>query len=244
MKRFGKPSKVKESNTILVSNIPASKNAISHVYNYFKKYGRINSIWVEGTEAIIVYDSIASATESLNDPMSLMNNRFIKIQYLHDQNKCKANLKQYIDTEKVDRFSKEVEDNIQELLQKTEQLKKEFFEQNKTKSLQYELSPEMENESDEEQENEKETETTIKINELQKQKTKLVIEVAKMAHKYKSNDENDSNDFQQQIQSYKDQIEEIQAKIDLYTYEENNDANKKLEEDKNDEEIVYKEVGD
>ena len=124
MKKFGKVNKLTESNTVLVSNIPASKNAISRVYNYFKKYGKINSLWVEGTEATIVYDSTVSARKALNDPMSLMNNRFIKIQYQYQENKCKANLKQYIDEEKVNKFSKEVNNNIQALIQNTEKLKK------------------------------------------------------------------------------------------------------------------------
>lgn len=267
MKRFGKANKTTESETILVSNIPPSKNAISRVYNYFKKYGRINSLWVEGTEATIVYDSITSARKALTDPMSFLNNRFIKIQYLTQQSNSKANLKQYIDNEKVDKFSKEVEDNIQRLLHNTEQLKKELFEQNKTKIQEEKFNSTEIDESDENQsnkqpeKNEIDSETNRKIAELQKQKTKLIIEAAKIASKYKSNDgkndETDSTDFQNQIQQYKDQIEEIQAKIDLYAYEGNERLNTQNENDisngndgnnnnNNEEEVemVYQEVED
>lgn len=224
MKKFGKVNKLTESNTVLVSNIPASKNAISRVYNYFKKYGKINSLWVEGTEATIVYDSTVSARKALNDPMSLMNNRFIKIQYQYQENKCKANLKQYIDEEKVNKFSKEVNNNIQALIQNTEKLKKELFEQNKLKNQQAKLSLPVINESNEvkldveRKKSKKDAETIQKIEDLQKQKTKLIIEAAKIA-----NNNDGSSDFQNQIQSYKDQIEEIQAKIDLYQYEGNSD---------------------
>ena len=264
MKRFGKVNKTTESETILVSNIPPSKNAISRVYNYFKKYGRIISLWVEGTEATIVYDSNTSAHKALLDPMSFLNNRFIKIQYLTQSN-SKANLKQYIDSEKVDKFSKEVEDNIQRLLHNTEQLKKELFEQNKTKIQEEKPDSTEIDEIDESQSNKQpenieiDSETNRKIDELQKQKTKLIIEAAKIASKYKSNDgtndENDSTDFQNQIQQYKDQIEEIQAKIDLYAYK--GDENTQNENDvgngndgsnnnNNEEEIemVYQEVED
>lgn len=217
MKKFGKPRKFPESNTILVSNIPAPKNAISKIYSYFKKYGKIKSLWVEGTEATITYESAVSARKALSDPKSLMNNRFIKIQYVLNQNKSKTNLRQYIDNERVDKFSSEVNENIQNLIKETERLQKELFEQNRIKSEQAKLIPEIINEEKEKedaalsQKKEKDDEKLRKIHDLEEQKTKLIIEAAKAASQLHDEDK---------VQSFKDQIDEIQTMIDLYKYDD------------------------
>ena len=140
-----------------------------------------------------------------------------------------------------------------DLLQRIRQLFRSLLEQSKQKIQQANIKQDIfkamkdKDENVVKQKKEKDNDTSRKINDLQKQKTELIIKLSKAA----SNSADINND---EIQAYKDQIEEIQAKIDLYAYEGSqnyveNDENNLIDSDNpnnenNDEDLQYEEVND
>lgn len=220
-------ARLRQSNAIIVKNIPANKNAISSVYSYFKKYGHILSLYVSGTDAVIVYPSHLNAQKAYEDPLSFLNNRFIQVDYYHSNlNANPSNLIQYINQKRVNQFSQLVNEKIDSLIQETEELRKSFLKQAQEKNSKQENEPidqEVQQEpSHSEQISHTQLERKQMISDLRKKKSKLIIQAAKMA----TNQGNDSL-VTEEIENLTNQIEDLQLQIEYQLLEE--DSNDEFE---------------
>ena len=123
------PQTVSDSRIIIASNIPATRNAITSVFGYFKKYGHIRSLWVGGTEAIIEYDSPQSAQKAYDDPESFLNNRFIKIGFHHQNFHESTNLLQHCNEDMIENLSNSANERVKSIMENTENIKRQISEQ-------------------------------------------------------------------------------------------------------------------
>ncbi|KAJ8658711.1 hypothetical protein O0I10_005434 [Lichtheimia ornata] len=76
-----------QPSTLVVENIPAEHCDISKVNEFFKKFGSITNISVQGHahKAIIQFSTNAEAKAAYNSPDAIFDNRFVKV-YWHKEN--------------------------------------------------------------------------------------------------------------------------------------------------------------
>lgn len=76
-----------QPSTLVVENIPAEHCDISKVNEFFKKFGSITNISVQGHahKAIIQFSTNAEAKAAYNSPDAIFDNRFVKV-YWHKDN--------------------------------------------------------------------------------------------------------------------------------------------------------------
>lgn len=76
-----------QPSTLVVENIPTEHCDISKVNEFFKKFGSITNISVQGHahKAIIQFSTNAEAKAAYNSPDAIFDNRFVKV-YWHKEN--------------------------------------------------------------------------------------------------------------------------------------------------------------
>lgn len=124
--------------TIHLSRIPANENYVPDLMRFYKRHGHIISIWCDGTEATIEYETPESAKRALEDPEPFMNNRFIQLEYHINPEKAESHLEQFCDLNRVQKFENEVNSAIDEKIRETFEIQNEL----RAKTNQILLSPE------------------------------------------------------------------------------------------------------
>jgi hypothetical protein len=126
---IGPPPPTNPSRTLYISKIPPNQNTIPALIFFFKKYGHIDSVWAEGTNAVITFDSEESALAAYQDPDPFLNNRFIRIYFHKAPRKNESNLDQFINHTIVARQVSHVQQRIDAKLREEEAFRETLREQ-------------------------------------------------------------------------------------------------------------------
>ena len=103
--------KAPKSNALFLSNVPPIPNIVSKLFDHFKNYGYIKSIWASGGNATIVYDTVESCMKAFNSPEAFANNRFVRYHYHNHPQTAESSLSLYSNME-------EIEKQVQEVIEK------------------------------------------------------------------------------------------------------------------------------
>jgi hypothetical protein len=98
----GPPPPREPCKTIAISKIPANENSVHGLFHFFKKYGHVESVWCQGTRAVVSFASESSAMAAYLDPDPYLNNRFVRIVFHSSPASNESNLEQFIDGRAVD----------------------------------------------------------------------------------------------------------------------------------------------
>lgn len=94
-------------DTIFIQQIPLGKNTIPKLVHHFGQFGHIQSVWVSGSKASIIFESEAGAMGALSSTVPYASNRFITIKPHKNRAAAKADLTLAVDMEKVLRVNAE-----------------------------------------------------------------------------------------------------------------------------------------
>ena len=108
----GEKKAIHKSNVIFLSNIPPNKNDVIEVFKHFKHYGRIQSIWSEGTKATIVYETPEMAETAFKSPEAFVGNRFVRYFYHKNPEEAESSLSKIVDKDRVNAALKEAKEQI------------------------------------------------------------------------------------------------------------------------------------
>lgn len=106
--KFQKKSTPKPSNALFLSNLPKTQNLFIKLFDHFKNYGYIKSIWTNGNTATIVYDTVESCVKAFNSPEAFCNNRFTRYHYHNHPQTAESSLSLYSNMEEVEKNAEEV----------------------------------------------------------------------------------------------------------------------------------------
>jgi hypothetical protein len=96
------PPRRQPCKTIAISKIPAKENSVHALLRFFKKYGHIESVWCQGTRAVVSFASESSAMSAYLDPDPYLSNRFVRIVFHSSPASNESNLEQFIDAQAVE----------------------------------------------------------------------------------------------------------------------------------------------
>jgi hypothetical protein len=122
----GPPKPSNPSRTLYISKIPPNQNSIPSLVFFFKKYGHLESIWAEGTNAVVTFDSNESAMAAYQDPDPFLNNRFISIVFHKSPRKSEANLDHFVNHATVSRRVSDVQHQIEAKLREQDAFREEL----------------------------------------------------------------------------------------------------------------------
>ncbi|KAH0791041.1 RNA-binding protein 26-like [Histomonas meleagridis] len=126
----GEKKPIQKSNVIFLSNIPPNKNDVHEVFKHFKHYGRIQSIWAEGTKATIVYETPEMAEAAFNSPEAFVGNRFVRYFYHKKPEEAESSLSKIVDKDRVNAALKEAKQQIANAQKDTIMLQSQISSQN------------------------------------------------------------------------------------------------------------------
>lgn len=119
MTHSGQKKQLVPNQTLYLSHVPAKDCNIPHLFQHFKSFGRILSIYAFGTCASITFSSTEEATEAFNSPAAYANNRFVRFFYHSHPHTAKDRLSLVVDKQHVSGVLKEVRDTIAQQQRKT-----------------------------------------------------------------------------------------------------------------------------
>lgn len=111
-----------KSNVLYLIDVPIESNNISKMFFHFKRYGRIKSIWCDGTRASVVFETQEEAETAFKSPEAYGNNRFVKYRYHRDPEHAEANLHSLCDAQSVNAAIEEAKRQIDEAQQRTKDI--------------------------------------------------------------------------------------------------------------------------
>lgn len=131
MNHTGKKKEIKPCETLFITNIPPNSCTVPTLFQHFKNYGYIQSIYASGTCASITFNSIEEAKKAFYSPEAFVNNRFVRYFYHNNPSKALDKLSQVVDKNHVQSVLKQVNDDLEQQKRNTIEL------QNQLKSSQH-----------------------------------------------------------------------------------------------------------
>ena len=111
-----------KSNILYISKIPTQSNTIEKLFLHFKEYGRIRSIYSEGTHAVIAYETPEGAKIAYDSPEAYENNRFVKYRYHKNPKHAETDLYSVCDIPRIQAAIKEAKWQIEEAQKHTDDI--------------------------------------------------------------------------------------------------------------------------
>lgn len=126
MSHPGKKREKQPCETLYISLIPANSCTIPTIFNHFKNYGHIKSIYAFGTNASITFSSVEDAQTAFKSPEAFVNNRFVRYHYHNDPAKALDHLSSVVDQDHVQSVLKTVKENIAQRQRDTIQIQSQL----------------------------------------------------------------------------------------------------------------------
>lgn len=116
------------TNVLYLSNVPTSHNTVIKLFDHFKAYGHIQSIWASGTNATIAYESVESCIKAFNSPEAFANNRFVHYHYHVHPQTAESTLSLCSNMEDIEKEAQEVIKKIENESAETLKLQSSIFD--------------------------------------------------------------------------------------------------------------------
>ena len=118
------------SAVLYLSKVPPTQNSVHAILAHYKKYGHIQSIWAEGSNAVIRFEKEESAIAAYQDPVPFLMNRFIHVYFHKTPDDEESNLERFVDQKLVAEKCAVVSKAIQTKIDEGEELRKQMAEDN------------------------------------------------------------------------------------------------------------------
>ncbi|KAK8887141.1 hypothetical protein M9Y10_038179 [Tritrichomonas musculus] len=122
----GKKKEVKPCETLYISNIPSKSCSIPKIFQHFRNYGHIQSIYAYGTNASITFSSKEEAMIAIKSPEAFENNRFVRYHFHLHPDKADDRLSLLVDKDFVQTVTKEVNQKIAQEQRRTIELQSQL----------------------------------------------------------------------------------------------------------------------
>lgn len=111
-KPSGQKQEIIPSNTLYLSTVPQKECSIPSLFQHFKNYGHIRSIYAYGTNAVIAYDTVDEGIKAFRSSEAYANNRFVHYRYHRHPETAESLLSVVVDKERVSKVLSEVRANL------------------------------------------------------------------------------------------------------------------------------------